>query len=43
MVKGTTIFYTKRQYTKKHIMTIKSFIRSFKNEKITTDLIQIQL
>ncbi len=43
MVKGTTIFYTKRQYTKKHIMTIKSFITSFKNEKITTDLIQIQL
>jgi hypothetical protein len=40
---GTRILYTKRQYTEKHIMTVKSFIASFTNEKITIDLIQIQL
>jgi len=40
---GTTILYTKRQYIKKLVMTIKSFIASFMNEKITIDLIQIQL
>jgi len=35
------ILYTKRQYTNKHVMTVKSFITSFVNEKIITDLIQI--
>jgi hypothetical protein len=40
---STTISYTKRQYTRKHVMIIKSFIASFMNEKITIDLIQIQL
>jgi hypothetical protein len=30
---GTTILYTKRQYSRKHIMTVKSFITSFMNEK----------
>jgi hypothetical protein len=39
----TTILYTKRQYTKKHVMTVKSFLASFMNEKITIDLIHIQL
>jgi hypothetical protein len=37
--KGIMIVYTKSQYTKKHIMTIKSFIAIFMNEKITIDLI----
>jgi hypothetical protein len=36
---GIRILYTKRQYTKKNIMTIKSFIASFMNEKITSDFI----
>jgi hypothetical protein len=40
---NTTILYTNRQYTKKHIMTIKSFIASFMNDKITIDFIDIQL
>jgi hypothetical protein len=34
---GIKILYTKRQYTRKHVMTIKSFIASFMNEKITID------
>jgi hypothetical protein len=34
-----TILYTKRQYTRKHVMIVKSFIVSFMNEKITIDLI----
>ncbi len=38
-----TILYTKRRYTRKHVMIIKSFIASFMNEKITIDLILIQL
>jgi hypothetical protein len=41
--KGNMILYTKRKYTRKHIMTIKKFITSFMNEKITIDLIHIQL
>jgi hypothetical protein len=40
---GIMILYTKKQYTKKHVMTIKKLIPSFMNEKITIDLIQIQL
>ncbi len=36
---GTMILYTNRQYTKKHVMTVKSFIASLMNEKITIDLI----
>jgi hypothetical protein len=40
---GTTILYTKRQYTRKHVMIIKKIIARFMNEKITIDLIQIQL
>jgi hypothetical protein len=28
---GITILYIKRQYTRKHVMTIKSFIASFMN------------
>jgi hypothetical protein len=31
---GTMILYTKRQYTRKHIMIVKSFIASFMNKKI---------
>jgi hypothetical protein len=34
---GTTILYTKKQYTRKHIMIVKSFITSFVNEKTTID------
>jgi hypothetical protein len=38
---GIMILYTKRQYTRKQIMTFKSFITSFMNEKITIDWIHI--
>ncbi len=32
---GITILYTKRQYTRKHVMIVKKFIINFMNEKIT--------
>jgi hypothetical protein len=34
-----TILYTKRQYTRKHIMIVQKIITNFMNEKITIDLI----
>jgi hypothetical protein len=36
---GTKILFTKAQYTKKHVMIIKTLFASFMNEKITIDFI----